>query len=229
MVAVVVVSVVPVPGSGVSPRAGKVIEDAGSMRVRGLCAWAVGVAIASATLVGCTGDDSADDTGPTTSTGATITLTQPSAPLKVVIAQLGGGVKKQDYPTIKQALAKPIGAWVDGGFLDPQYPAADFGAAFASWTPDARRLAQRDRDITTNAALGDKLIAVVADAQSATLYVFASHGRTGGATARVRLRFTGELSDQSLVHFVVHGELYLTRKGSQWQIFGYRLSREVVA
>jgi hypothetical protein len=197
------------------------------MRVRGLCAVVASLALATAALAGCTGDDSSEDTQPTTSTGATITLTQPSKPLRVDIAQLGGGVKKDDYAKVKQAIAAPISAWVGGGYLSPHYPTSDFDAAFASWTPGARELAERDRDNTTNTILGEKLIAMVADAQTATLYVFASHGRTGGATAHVKLRFTGEMADQSLVHFTVQGDLYLTRKGSKWQIFGYRLSREV--
>jgi hypothetical protein len=204
------------------------------MRVRGLGAWTVGVAMLAATAMittSCTGgDDSASElTGPTTSTGATITLTQPSKPLKVDISQLRGGVKKKDFGRIRREIAKPIAAWIGGGFLDPQYPASDFGDAFTSWTSGAGLLAQRDRDTTTNAVLGPKLIAIVADRQTATLYVFANHGRTGGATAQVKLRFTGEMADQSLVHFAVQGDLYLTRKDTLWRIFGYRLSRQEVA
>jgi hypothetical protein len=200
------------------------------MRLSGLCAWSVGVAMIAATMSSCTGDDSTTGaTGPTTSTGATITLTRPSKPLDVQIAQLRGGVKAKDRVRVKRAIAKPIAAWVGGGFLDPSYPQSDFGDAFASWTQGAADLAQRDRDTTTNAALGPKLVATVADRQAAKLYVFASDGRTGGATAQVLLRFTGEMADASLVHLVVRGDLYLTRKDSQWEIFGYRLSREVIA
>ena len=201
------------------------------MRVRGPGAWTLGVAILAATAMlatSCTGGDDSS-TGPTTSTGATITLTQPSKPLKVDIAQLRSGVKKKDFGRIKRQIAKPIAAWIGGGFLDPTYPGSDFGDAFTSWTAGAGVLAQRDRDTTTNAVLGPKLIAIVADRQTAKLYVFAHRGHTGGATARVKLRFTGEMADQSLVHFAVQGELYLTRKGARWQIFGYRLSRQEVA
>jgi hypothetical protein len=215
---------------GVSPGRAEVIKDAWAMRLRTLCAWTAGVALVAATAMGCNGDDdSSSDETPQTSTGATITLTRPSEPLKVEIAQLRGGVKKKDFGKIRRAIAKPIAAWVDAGFLKPSYPTSDFDGAFGSWTEQAGELGLRDRDITTNAALGPKLVATVADQQSAKLYVFANHGRTGGATAHVLMRFTGELSDASLVHFAVRGDLYLTRKDSQWQIFGYRLSREVTA
>jgi hypothetical protein len=200
------------------------------MRLRSVCAWTAGVVLVAASAAACTSDDSSgDETPSTTSTGGSITLTRPSEPLQVEIAQLRGGVKKKDFGKVRRAIAKPIAAWVDGGFLKPSYPASDFGAAFGSWTQRAGELGQRDRDITTNAALGPRLVATVADEQSAKLYVFANDGRTGGATAQVVLRFTGEMSDASLVHFAVRGDLYLTRKDSQWQIFGYRLSREVTA
>jgi hypothetical protein len=204
------------------------------MRLSGPSAWIAGAAMIAATvstLSACTGDDEPADstTTSTTSTGATITLTRPSAPLVVQIAQLRGGVKAKDRARIKHAIAKPIAAWVGAGFLDPSYPQSSFSDAFGSWTEGAAKLGRRDRDITTNAALGPNLVATVADKQAAKLYVFASDGRTGGATAQVVLRFTGERSDASLVHFVVRGDLYLTRKDSTWHIFGYRLSREMVA
>jgi hypothetical protein len=199
------------------------------MRVRRLLAGAVGAGLLATAVTACTSDDSPDSAAPNTSTGATITLTQPSEPMQVTLGPVRGGVKKKEFGRLKHAIAVPIDAWVSGGFLDSKYPSSDFDSAFASWTPGAADLGKRDRDTTTNAVLGSKLVALVADSQQAKLFVFATDGKTGGATARVALRFTGELSDQSLVHFVVKGDLYLTRKDSKWQIFGYRLDREDVA
>ena len=104
------------------------------MRVKGLFVWAVGAAMAATAVASCSGDDSStsSSTGPTTSTGATITLTQPSQPLTLTIAQLRGGVKRKDFNKVKQGIAKPIAAWVGGGFLDPQYPATKLGDALRS-------------------------------------------------------------------------------------------------
>jgi hypothetical protein len=126
---------------------------------------------------------------------------------------------------VKRALTKPIDAWIDGAFVAPSYPTTDFRAGLASWTPKAAALAKRDRNFTTNAALGDKVVAVVADHRSARLYVFAYNGKTGGATARVQLRLTEQRDDGSLVKVSVGGQLYLTRDGNEWDIFGYDLSR----
>src|SRR3954465_9843413 len=105
------------------------------MRVKGLLAAALGVGLLAPAVTSCTGGDSSESTGPTTSTGADITLTQPSAPLTVKVAQLGGGLKKKQFAPAKEAISKSISAWVGGAFLDPKYPAtdpgSDFDAAFA--------------------------------------------------------------------------------------------------
>jgi hypothetical protein len=181
---------------------------------------------------GCTqgGDDQSSDPPTstlTTTTGATITLTRPDARFVATLDQLRGGVPRAKRGQIRQAVAEPIRAWFDQAFLEPAYPTADFPKAFESWTRGATQQAQRDRDITTNAALGRDIVAVVADAQRAKLYVFATRGVTGGATAQVRLRLTGERSDGTLVSYTVWGRLYLTRDKGTWSIFGYHLERAV--
>lgn len=199
-------------------------------RLRALFAGMLAVAVLAA---GCTSDsddsgDSGDDTATVpTSTGPTITLTRPSAPLRVEIAQLRGGVEASRRAALRAAITKPIASWLDGAFVDVEYPQTNFSGAFDSWTLRASLLGVRDRDTTTNAVLGPSLLALVADSQRARLFVFAEHGLTGGATARVALRFTGQRDDLSLVHAEVKGELYLTRRGGHWKIFGYDLTRVV--
>ena len=69
---------------------------------------------------------------------------------------------------------------------------------------------------------------VVADEQRADLYVFASNGVAGGATARVRLRLTEEKPTGDSSRSGCHGSVYLTRTPSGWKIFGYDLHRTVV-
>src|SRR5213594_57624 len=99
----------------------------GRVRAKDGCVWAAAFALLAGVTAACTGDDSGSgSTAPTTSTGATITLTQPSQPLRVKVAQLKGGVKAKDRGRIKHAIAKPIAAWVAGGFLDVEYPQSAF-------------------------------------------------------------------------------------------------------
>lgn len=187
----------------------------------------VALLIAAAALASCTSDDSDDAAGEptTTSTGPEIILTQPNAPLDVKIVQLGGGIKTAKRAAITQAMSRPLRSWVDGAYLDASYPTSDFSAGFNSWTRDAATLGSRDRDITTNAKVGDSTVAVVADRQQFRLFVFATDGRVGGATARVNLKLILQREDGSLGGVLVHGEVYLTRTDNAWRIFGYDLSR----
>ena len=183
--------------------------------------------------VACTGEPDAEQeptpvertTPPSTADAQR--LSQPHGPLRVRLER-AAGVDRSRRPLLQRSLCRPVDTWMRGGFLAGPYPRRKFAEAFAAWTPRATRLGRGDRDITTNAALGDDLVDVVADRRSARLFVFAPRGRPAGATARVRLRLTGELRDGRVVALVVAGELYLTREGRQWRVFGYDLSREVV-
>lgn len=152
-------------------------------------------------------------------------LTRQDAPLVVTIEELRGDVPRSRWAPIRRAITRPISAWLRGGYVAGPYPRVDFTKAFASWTGQAAAKGRRHRAFTTNAALGRDLVAVAADKQRVRLFVFGTGGRTGGATARVLLRLTGAAPDGSLRRLTVQGELYLTRKGDRWRIFGYELRR----
>lgn len=183
--------------------------------------------MAAILLTACTSGDEKSAVSDPTSTGPTTSLTRPNADFTVAIRQLKR-VKPTDRPKIKAAASAPIQAWFNGAFIEGDYPRDDYSDGMKSWTPDAAAMAKRDQGTTTNAALGKDVIAVVADEQHADLYVFASKGSPGGATARVRLRLTEEKPTGELVQVAVTGSVYLTRVKSGWKIFGYDLQRKVV-
>lgn len=196
-----------------------------SLRLSLTCAALV---IAASSLAACTGGEEDENGAPEpTNTEPATRLTRPDAPLKVVIRS-AKQVKPADRVRVKAAIARPIAQWFDGAFVEGEYPRATYDEGLRSWTPDAARLARRDRDTTTNAALGGQVVGVVADEQLANVYVFADSGVTGGATARVRLRLTQEKDTGELVKTRVTGAVYLTRAPGGWKIFGYDLDREVV-
>jgi hypothetical protein len=195
------------------------------------------IGLAAALLLGgaaCSGDDEPDEAAATSAapsppaTAAAPRLTRPEATWQVSLEQIRGGVERQRRPGITKAIQKSLAQWVEGGFRG-QYPRGDFTSAFATWTPQARRMGRVDRDITTNGALGPALVQVVADRLQARLYVFASRGRTGGATAKVFLRFTAVRDTGALARITVKGDLVLTRTANRWRIFGYDLDRIVGA
>ena len=61
------------------------------------------------------------------------------------------------------------------------------------------------------------------------LVAFAPHGRAVGATAVVQLVLLGLRADGNRVEIAVTGDLYLTRPGQPWQVFGYDLQRSTGA
>jgi hypothetical protein len=197
------------------------------MRILRSGGWTAALLLLLASMAACTSDET--DAGPAgetpTSTGPEISLTRPNAPLDVTIAQLGGGIKDGQRSAIVQAASKPLDTWISGAYLDGPYPTTDFAAGFDSWTPGAAKLGERDRDTTTNAAIGEQVVAVVADKQQARLFIFAVNGKAGGATAKVLVKLTAQRDDGSLAHIQVRGDVYLTRDGSTWEIFGYDLAR----
>lgn len=182
--------------------------------------------LAVSAVTACTGDDDKKDAAEPTSTGPTTSLTRPDAPFKIVVRSMKQ-VRPADRDRIKAAIARPIQEWFDGSFVAGDYPRSTYDEGLRAWTPDAARLARRDRDTTTNAVLGPSVIAVVADEQLANVYVYAQKGIAGGATARVRLRTTQQKETGELVKTRLTGSVYLTRTPSGWKIFGYDLSREV--
>lgn len=194
------------------------------MRTRALAGWAAATLALCLALSGCN-DDSDDSGAPAPSTGTEVTLTQPDAPFEVTVARWGGGVKPAQREQLEAALSRPLEEWVGGGFTDPEYPTQDFSNGFDAWTPGAAKLAAADRDTTTNAAMGDSAVAVVADRQQFRVFVFAEDGKPGGATARVDLRLTAERDDGSLDRVLVRGDVYLTPEDGHWRIFGYDLTR----
>ena len=184
---------------------------------------------------GCTGDsgapvESRGSGGGTTdpSTAAAHELTRPHARLRVTLERLGAGVPSSRRPRLKRALTRPVDSWMRRGFLTTRGARPDLAATFSWWTPEAARLARRDRGVTTRAALGSDLATVVAVRRTARLFTFASAGRLAGATARVRLRLLGERREGTVVAAVVAGDLFLTPQAGHWRIFGYDLTREVV-
>ena len=197
-----------------------------------------GAALAAAALlwplVGCTDAEEVGEPTPVTTTSSdpatapATRLARPDAPWQVRVVQISSGVPKDRRAGVARSVQATLDTWVDGGFLTG-YPREEFGRAFVRWTAQAAGQGRADRDITTNAAMGSALVDLVATQREANLFVFASHGTAGGATARVLLRFLGERSDGELVALLVRGELRLTRVGPHWRVFGYDLTKAVQA
>jgi len=182
--------------------------------------------LAGSAVAACTsdGDDKAEEPAESTSTQPTTDASLTPAEFTVKAVSIDS-VKPKDRAQLIDALAAPIQTWFNGAFVEGDYPRDSYGAGMASWTRDAARLATRDRNTTTNGALGNDVVRVVPTAQGVQLYVFANKGVPGGATARVRLGLIEEKSSGDLVRVSVTGTVYLTKDKAAWKIFGYDLHR----
>jgi hypothetical protein len=177
---------------------------------------------------GCSDDDGGEEettSEPADRVGAP-TLRQQPADLDVEIARLSGALPKAAARDLSQRLGRVVATWFDGGFLTGDYPRKNF-AGYASFTPDAARLARRDAGVTSNAQLGSQWVQVVPTRQVVRLYVFAPAHRPSGATARIELVMVGMDDSGTASELAVTGELFLTNTDNGWRIFGYDLQRSV--
>ena len=146
----------------------------------------------------------------------------------LVTVEQWGGVRPKDRDPTAESVTDALDEYVEGAF-GGDYPRGDFDAAFDEWTDGAARLGMEDAEITTNSTLGPALADVAAESLEAKLFVFAPRETSGGVSAQVALRFTGEQTNGDLVTITVDGVLRLTRDGDRWRIFGYDLERGVEA
>lgn len=122
------------------------------------------------------------------------------------------------------AVGHVVDGWFTASYLAGDYPRAGFPAAFAGFTDEAERQARRDRDVTSNAAVGDRIETVTATEREVRVDLLSSRGRPVTATARIRLRFRTQGAYTRTVR--VTGRLLLRRNASgRWRVFGYDLAR----
>jgi hypothetical protein len=190
----------------------------------------VAPALALVVLLGGCSDDSDDDSAspdPPSRAGAP-TIRQQPVGLDVKIARLSGHLPKAATRDLTHRLGRVVATWINGGFLAGDYPRKHF-VGYASFTRDAARLARRDAAVTSNVQLGPRWTQVVPTRQRVRLFVFAPGHRPSGATADVQLVMVGAGSTGATSELAVTGQLYLTKTGSGWRIFGFDLHRSVGA
>jgi hypothetical protein len=179
---------------------------------------------------GCGGSDSS---GPDAAPGGSGTASGEASPMAstVVIGRVAGNVhqpSRHRFAAARVDLEKSVGeavdAWLDGGFVGVTYPRDGFDTAFASFTADARKDAEQDKDLMTLWGYRHRIDGVTTTHRKVVVDVLAPRGKPAAATARVDLRFTtsGDVSKP----IEVRGRLFLTPAADgTWQIFGYDVAR----
>lgn len=144
--------------------------------------------------------------------------------LDLRVGQVVGALDKPRSRTVAKQVGAVVDRWFEAAYLGGDYPRASFADSWPGWTPDARRLARRDKALTSNAALGRRTESVVGRNKKVRVDVLAHGGKPRAATARFLLLFDRDAQRTS--RHRVQGRLMLVadRKG-RWRVVGYDLKR----
>jgi hypothetical protein len=181
---------------------------------------------------GCTSDapppdPQAESPLPSRSVQATPTLAAKPVPLEVRIGHVAGErLRPAQRRRLLGQVERVVGAYLEEAYLGGDYPRSRFAGAWEVFAPGVVRAARRDRDLLSNAAVGERTRAVAPRQQRVVLDVLVPHRAVAGLTARVRLVFVREGLDGTAQEVLVRGRLLMNRtKKGPWQVFGYEVQR----
>jgi hypothetical protein len=147
-----------------------------------------------------------------------------TAPLRVraAVTRVAGRLHASARKRVAARARSLVTTYLHSAFLGAEGPPRGTGA-FPGFTPAARTMAQRDREVLTGAAYAgaDR---VVPRSARVKVNVVAPGGRAVGATAWVRLALA-VTSGGHARSVDVAGRLLLTPTAHGWRIFGYDLSQ----
>ncbi|MCY7396129.1 MAG: hypothetical protein LH468_08280 [Nocardioides sp.] len=178
--------------------------------------------------VSCSGTDTDVDAGPDPDPPAETPTASASAAAPVVttasVGRVAGRVGTAKRQRVKTVATRIVDGYLDGAYAGT-YPRTDFSAAFADFRAEARREAEQDLSLLTNADIGAQLTSASPTRRRLRIDVLAPRGRPSAATARFVLAFdtTGEVTRSMRVS----GSLLLTRQRGAWKVFGYDVRPQV--
>lgn len=180
-------------------------------------------------LAGCTGDEGDESSEPEPRESRSS-----EAPKSVEVTVHAGKVAGDLRPRKRKVAVKVVGSvvdkWLAAAYLEGDYPRKRFAKTktYPGFTKGLAVRAARDRNLTSNAGIGQKIDQVTARQRIVVVDLLAPKNRIAGATARVRLMLDtdGKLERRVLVT----GRVALTKvKSGRWRIFSYDLDRSITA
>jgi hypothetical protein len=200
-------------------------DPARSRVLRPLAVLAAVIVTVAAFAGGCTEDDTpGDDAGPAGTPGTP--STEPPVTTTVTVGRVAGRLGRGERRALKAEVVGVVDEFLDGAYLG-EFPRASFDEAYEAFTRGARRDAERDADLLSNAEISDRIDVATGTKRHVALDVLAVKGRAQGVTARFTLVFdtAGELERRDRVK----GSLLLTATDGGWKVFGYDVTRSVTA
>lgn len=177
---------------------------------------------------GCSSDGptAGPDAG-TTETATTTSVTGP-APLatRADIGTVVGRLPGTRHKAVREQVTEVLDRWWDAAYVGGAYPRTDFGR-YPGFTPGAARRATYDRDLMSNADIGDRVVSVTPLMRKARLDLLAVDRRVRSVTARFDLRMRVDLAGAVAPsrRLQVRGRVFLTRQPAGWRVFGYDVTK----
>lgn len=151
---------------------------------------------------------------------------KPPVTTQVVVGKVVGTLHADQKEALKAEVKTIVDEFFENAYLG-EFPRTSYAKAYAAFTAGARKDAERDLDLLSNAPISDQIETATGAKRQVALDVLAVKGKAEGVTARFTLDFTtsGDLEQ----HQRIKGYLLLDHEGGEWQVFGYDLFRSVIA
>lgn len=178
-------------------------------------------------LSACTSDGSSPaEPEPPAETAPAQTLRSSEVDLQTRVTRVAGRLPDKRRTQVGDRIGRVVEAHLDAAYLR-DYPVRGPGAAFAGFTPGARKQARGDQRLLTGRGLKGARSVSVTDA-AAYVALLAPRRHLVGATARLEVDLRVE-TDAGAEKVRVRGRMMLTPTPKGWRIFGYDLSRSDLA
>lgn len=181
---------------------------------------------------GCSSDDPSDR--PTTGGTETAVTTSVAGPAPVTtrteIGTVVGRLPGPRHKAVRLQVTDVLDRWWDAAYVGGAYPRTDF-RRYPGFTPGAARRATYDRDLMSNADIGERVTSVTPLMRKARLDLLAVDRRARSVTARFDLRMRVALAGTDAGQpartrrLQVRGRVFLTRQPAGWRVFGYDVTK----
>jgi hypothetical protein len=157
-----------------------------------------------------------------TGAGSEAPAAEPAVATRTRTGSVTGRIGRKQRKLVVKRVAGVVDKWLQAAYVGGDYPRSSFGESFRGFTQGATRLARGDKELMSNADLGDRIDGVTVKRREITVDLLAVGGTARAATARVLLRFNTSGVERKVR---VSGRLYLTKKHGRWRVFGYDVAK----
>ncbi len=177
---------------------------------------------------GCSADPADDGSRSATAPTSSSPSEPPAAPAAPAVrtrtrtGSVTGRIPKAQRTVVVHRVSGVVDEWLEAAYVGGTYPRTTFKQSWPGFTTGATRTARGDRDLMSNADLGDRIDGVTVTKREITVDLLAVAGTARAATARVHLRFKTSGTQRKVT---VTGRLFLTRKNARWRVFGYDVAK----